>query len=129
MLLGALSRVSIWTTAEPCLGIFSSCLPTMGPLLRRHRSQKDYRMPSQFRARSTAFIRGSPFTRKTDASDQSRSDTTKPSTELLSIDSVDSSETYPDHNTIQGLTASITSDTSASSSDSELGLMLEDRRE
>lgn len=32
---GATGRVSIWSTAEPCLGIVAACLPTMRPLVGR----------------------------------------------------------------------------------------------
>ncbi|KAL8787999.1 MAG: hypothetical protein Q9213_001891 [Squamulea squamosa] len=32
---GSLGIVSVWSTAEPNLGIVSACLPTMKPLLRR----------------------------------------------------------------------------------------------
>jgi hypothetical protein len=35
LFLGALGKVSIWSTAEPCLGIVAACLPTLGPLFSR----------------------------------------------------------------------------------------------
>lgn len=31
----ALGIVSIWSTAEPCLGIVAACLPTLRPLVKR----------------------------------------------------------------------------------------------
>ncbi|ERF73312.1 hypothetical protein EPUS_03145 [Endocarpon pusillum Z07020] len=34
----ALGYVSIWSTAEPCLGIVAACLPTMRPLVRKFAS-------------------------------------------------------------------------------------------
>ena len=34
--LGTLSYVAIWSTAEPCLGIVSACLPTLRPLFKNY---------------------------------------------------------------------------------------------
>ena len=40
---GSLGIVSVWSTAEPNLGIVSACLPTMKPLLRRFLPQSKTR--------------------------------------------------------------------------------------
>ncbi|KAL9026550.1 MAG: hypothetical protein Q9196_004802 [Gyalolechia fulgens] len=41
--LGSFSEVSIWSTAEPSLGIVSACMPTMKPLLLRLFPQGNFR--------------------------------------------------------------------------------------
>lgn len=42
-ILGSLGIVSVWSTAEPNLGIVSACMPTMKPLLRRFLPQSKSR--------------------------------------------------------------------------------------
>ncbi|KAL9031751.1 MAG: hypothetical protein Q9196_000228 [Gyalolechia fulgens] len=55
----SLGIVSIWSTAEPNLGIVSACLPTMKPLLRRFLPQSKSRSARNSNQRSGSSKRPS----------------------------------------------------------------------